>query len=598
MDQTPKPAIPVRHIILRLLKLAGAQTTWLVLASLFDLLLAALMVINGAILRSLFDAVLAGKRDVFWFCVWLTLGLTVPSTLFSYLRARSTGLFSERTMAKLRRLIADRSTTLPVAYLEERHSADVLSVLNADLDKVKSLLADHFRNFFAQTVYGLGALGYILSINWALTLVSIVLTPLIFMVINYLTQPIAKRSENLQNEIGQVNSIAQDSLAGAMVVKSFNLQEILEGRFRQANYMTVLKGRAIARLWSLVNGVSYGLSITPFIIAFGFGGYLIINKQLTFGGLFAFINLLNFVVNPLSNIPRIIAGINESAGAAQRVFQLVDQPSERQDGEVNQPKAGAPLAVQFDRLSFAYAAERPVLKNVNLRIPKGQTVAIVGPSGGGKSTVLKLILGFYPQPDDRILLYGDRLKDWRLADARKQMAFMAQDTYLFPVSIGENIRCGKPGASQVEVESAARSAHIHDFIVSLPDGYDTQAGEWGSRLSGGQRQRISLARAILKDAPILLLDEPTSALDAESEALIQEALERFKKAGTAEARTMVVVAHRLSTIKNANRVVVLDNGEIVDEGTHDELIARGGLYLDLYQRQFELDKPSPTPAAD
>jgi subfamily B ATP-binding cassette protein MsbA/ATP-binding cassette subfamily B protein AbcA/BmrA len=214
-------------------------------------------------------------------------------------------------------------------------------------------------------------------------------------------------------------------------------------------------------------------------------------------------------------------------------------------------------------------------------------VAIVGPSGGGKTTLLKLILGYYPLPDERLRLFGADLNAWQLSAARQQMAFVAQDTYLFPVSLGENIGCGRPGASQAEIERAARLANIHDFITGLPEGYATNAGEWGGPLSGGQKQRISLARAILKDAPILLLDEPTSALDAESEALIQEALDRF-----AHQRTTVVVAHRLSTIKNANRVLVLQEGEIIEEGTHAELIARGGLYLELYQRQFALDQPA------
>jgi ABC-type multidrug transport system fused ATPase/permease subunit len=330
----------------------------------------------------------------------------------------------------------------------------------------------------------------------------------------------------------------------------------------------------------------------------GLGGYLVIDKNMTFGGLFAFINLLNFVVNPLGSLPGIIASIGEACGAAQRVFKLIDSPGERQDGAILGSKAVAlPFdslaatetapAIQFKDVSFAYSADSPVLKHVSLSIPRGQTVAIVGPSGGGKTTLLKLILGYYPLPDEAVQLFGADLNAWQLSAARQQMAFVAQDTYLFPVSLGENIGCGRPGASQAEIENAARQANIHEFIAGLPEGYATNAGEWGARLSGGQKQRISLARAILKDAPILLLDEPTSALDAESEALIQEALDRF-----ARQRTTVVVAHRLSTIKNANRVVVLQEGQIIEEGTHAELIARGGLYLELYQGQFALDQPA------
>ena len=587
-NESPAPANPIWPSIRRLLKIAGRQSAWLYAALAFDLLLACTMLLSIDFMRRIFDAVLAGQTSVFWKYTWLTLALTVPNILFSYLKTRGVGYFSERTQAKLRQALAAHSTLLPVSYLEQRHSGDLLSVLNADLAKLKTMLSDNFKDFFYQSIRFVFALSYNISINWLLTLVSTILTPAIFLLLSRLTQPVTQRSEEMQDEIGQVNSLAQDSLAGAMVVKSFNLAAILDERFHLANMKALKKGLGVARYWSAINGLSFGLIIMPFIIAMGLGGYLVIDKHLTFGGLFAFINLLNFVVNPLGSLPGILASIGESAGAAQRVFKLIDSPPERQDGRVTQPAhdAAAAPAIQFKDVSFAYHEESPILKHISLAIPRGQTVAVVGPSGGGKSTLLKLILGYYPLPDESVRLFGEDLNAWQLCAARQQMAFVAQDTYLFPVSLGENIACGKPGASQAEIERAARLANIHDFIAGLPEGYATNAGEWGSRLSGGQKQRISLARAILKDAPILLLDEPTSALDAESEALIQEALDRF-----ARQRTTVVVAHRLSTIKNANRVLVLQEGEIVEEGTHAELIAKGGLYLDLYQGQFALDKP-------
>ena len=580
-----KTANPTWITIQRLLKMSGRQQVWLSLAVLLDILLVALVVFNSALIRSMFDIVLSKQVDAFWLYAWIMLGLTIPSTAFSYLRTWSIGLFSEKTLAKLREKIAAQSRALPINYLEERHSGDLLSLLNADLGKIKTLLANNLLDLIGQLARGIGAFAYIFSINWALTLVSTLLTPAIFILINALTQPVAKRSEEMQNEIGQVNSIAQDALAGGMVVKSFNLADILDHRFHQANLQVIKKGYGIARLWAVINGIGFGLAITPFIIAFGFGGYLVIDGQMTFGSLFAFINLLNFVVNPLGSVPGIIASMSEAAGAAQRIFQVLDQPGERQDGvliKVEPIQAlAAPPAIEFKNVSFSYQDDAPILKTVNLVAPRGQTVAIVGPSGSGKSTILKLILGYYPLTDGEICLAGENLNHWQLEAARAQMAFVAQDTYLFPVSIGENIRCGKLTASQAEIEWAARQANIHDFIVSLPAGYETGVGEWGTRLSGGQKQRIALARAILKNAPILLLDEPTSALDAESEALIQEALERFTN-----ERTCIVVAHRISTIKHASRVIVLQDGQVVEEGSHEELLARGGVYLGLYQQQF------------
>ena len=587
MSKKQSPANPIWPSIQRLLKIGARQSAWLYTALGFDLLLAVTLILSSDFMRKMFEAVLANQPSVFWRYTWLSLALAIPNIILAYLKTRGLGLFGERTLARLRQTIATHSTRLPVSYLEERHSGDMLSVLNADLGKLKTLLGNNLIDFFGLSIRGVFALVYILSVNWLLALLTTVLTPAIFLLISRLTQPVTQRSEEMQDEIGQVNSLAQDSLTGAMVVKSFSLSGILDERFHVANLKALKKGLGVARYWSLVYGLGFGLTMLPFIIAMGFGGYLVIDKQMTFGALFAFINLLNYVVNPLSSLPSVIASIGEAVGAAQRVFKLIDSPSERQDGAITQVAQDSSPALQFKDVCFSYSPDCPILKHISLIIPRGQTVAIVGPSGGGKTTLLKLILGYYSLPEDTLRLFGADLNTWQLNAARRQMAFVSQETYLFPVSLGENIGCGKPGASQAEIEQAAQLANIHEFIAGLPDGYATNAGEWGGRLSGGQKQRIALARAILKDAPILLLDEPTSALDAESETLIQEALDRF-----ARQRTTVVVAHRMSTIKNAGRVLVLQEGEIVEEGTHSELIARGGLYLDLYQRQFALDQPA------
>ena len=571
--------------IFRLFRMAGRQRIWFFIAIAVDLVQAAFLILGNDFNRKIFEAVPGRDVSRFWTFVALSFGLILLGIPLSYIKVRTIGQFSERTLAKLREAVARQSTRLPVPDLEARHSGDLLSVLNSDLGKLKTLLANNLLDLVGQSVRGVAAFAYILSINWVLALASTILTPLIFILISSLTAPVSKRSEEMQTEIGQVNSLAQDGLSGAMVVKSFNLETLLDDRFRQANRKALQKGLGIAWLRSVIEGITMPLSITPFILAIGLGGYYVIHNEITFGSLFAFINLLNFVVNPLGSLPNIFASMGEASGASQRVFDLLDQSGERLDGApVEGETHRGTNAIEFHDLSFAYSDGAPVLKNISFDIPAGQKVAIVGASGGGKSTLLKLILGYYPISSGTVRLFGRNLSEWHLPAARDQMALVAQDTYLFPVSLAENIRLGRPDASQAQIEDAARLANIHDFIASLPQGYQTSAGEWGGRLSGGQRQRISLARAILKDAPILLLDEPTSALDTESEALVQQSLEWFTA-----GRTSVVIAHRLSTIKNADHVLVIQDGEIVEQGSHDELIARGGVYLDLYQSQFTLN---------
>jgi len=572
--------IPIWPTIRRFLKLSGRNQAWLYIAMGIVVLETTFNITSNFALARFIDAVSAKQASVFILYLGVTLGLQATAIPLTYLRTRSVGLFSERTLAGLRDRIAAQATVLPMRYLEERHTGDVLAVLDADLTRLKKLTASSLIDGVSQSLLAVAALVALFVISWPLALVSTLLIPVMFLIMSRLNQPIARRAQEMQQAIGDTVSIAQDGLGGLMVTRAFNLAGVMDDRFRQANQKAMGKGLALTRFQAAADGSGAVFGVLPFLITFGFGGYLAIHGHLTFGNLSAFIIMLNFVANPLSSLPQIIASIGEASGAAQRMIQILDQDAERTDGK-RFPFDEKAAVVRLEHVDFAYGAET-VLKDVSLSVQPGQTVAVVGPSGGGKSTLLKLLLGFYPLEENRLFLFEQDLNDWSLRSAREHMALVAQDTYLFPVSIAENIACGKPGASQAEIERAARMANIHEYIVSLPEGYRTLVGERGVRLSGGQRQRISLARAILKDAPILLLDEPTSALDTESEALVQEALERFMA-----GRTTIVIAHRLSTIRDAHRVLVLEAGRIVEEGSHDELMSRAGRYKELYLRQFD-----------
>jgi ABC-type multidrug transport system fused ATPase/permease subunit len=583
MPEKRPPSTPLLPSIRRLLQLAGRHKNWFYAALIADLLQAALIILQNHFMRHLFDAVLLSDRRVFYAFLLYWFIASIASVPLSFLRMRGLGWFSERTLADIRQKVAARLNGLPVGYMEERHSGDFLSVINADLAKVKTLTGSSLLDMFGTVSRAIGALVYILFISWQLTLVSLVATPLVFMVLSALSAPIAKRTSEMQTDVGALNSVAQDSLNGLPISKSFNLIRLLDERFKQTNRWVIYKGLAIARLRSGVDILSTVVEFTPFLIAFGYGGYLAINGSITFGAIIAFITLLNYVVNPLGNIPPLMATISESVGAAQRTFQVLDHDLERSSGTVTQPSQSGGAVIRLKDLSFAYQQDTPILRKVDFEVQPGEKIAIVGPSGSGKSTLLKLILGYYPVEDGRVFLFGEDLNHWQLESARQQMALVAQDTYLFPVNMEENIACGKLGSDRKAIEQAAAAANIHDFIQTLPQGYQTAVGERGARLSGGQKQRLSLARAILKNAPILLLDEPTSALDSESEALVQEALDRFMA-----DHTTIVIAHRLSTIKNADRVLGLDQGQIIEQGTHEQLLAKGGLYQELYQKQFGL----------
>jgi len=471
--------------------------------------------------------------------------------------------------------------------LDNQHSGDIISRLTNDVNLVRDFLANSFTRLFTIPLMAFFALAYMLWVSWSLTLLSILLIPVMGLISGRISAAMAKNSSELQQQLGKVNEAARDSLSGILVTKTFNLENRQAASFAAKVKASVASSLELAKGRSILGGLASIFNISPFIICLFYGGILIGRGQISAGQLIAFVNLLNYLANPMQQIPRLLGELQINRAAVRRIGELLETTSERTGGQSFAP--GDNTLLELRDVSFGYG-EKELLRGLSFEIHRGEQIALVGPSGGGKSSILKLIAGFYLPRQGEIRMYGHSLAEWNLNALRENMAMVTQDTYLYPGTIAENIGWGKPGSPMDEVIQAAKLANAHDFITALPQGYQSQVGELGTRLSGGQRQRIAIARAILNDADLLLLDEPTSALDTESELLVQQALDTFMS-----GKTSIIVAHRLSTIKNAHRVLVIDQGRVLESGSHHELLAQKGTYYNLYHTQLAKE-PGQHPA--
>ncbi|MEK4276445.1 ABC transporter ATP-binding protein [Paenibacillus sp. FSL R7-0026] len=470
---------------------------------------------------------------------------------------------------------------LPVPYLEKQHSGDVLSRINNDLQLIQQFMIRDLAQWFYHPLLFIGCFAYLMYLQWELMLYSLLLFPLALLVSQWIGKQLEQLTEEAQANMGRMNVNLQDTLGGMPIVKSYLLSGMLSRSYQVLLQLTAQKKLAVKKREAWVNPLLSTLMISPIIFAVSYGSYLIYNGQLGAGELIAFLYLLNLCLEPLEHIPELITRTFEMTGALRRVSEIVEQPTETENGRVLPIASAAPI--QFQNVTFGYEESSPILWNVNFSVPEGKTIALVGASGGGKSTVFKLVCGFYPLPEDQgeIRVFGSLIHGADPEQLRSHFSVVTQDSYLFSGTIAENIGYGREEASMDEIIEAAKAAQAHTFIMQLEDGYQTYVGERGGFLSGGQRQRIAMARAFLKDAPVLLLDEPTSALDPESESAVQEALGVLMK-----QRTTMVIAHRLSTVQNADEIWVMEQGSIVEKGTHEQLLEMKGLYAQSYYQEF------------
>lgn len=550
--------------------------SWLLIVeAMLAVLVSYTMVQGNSIISRVIDDMLAGNEVLFQNFIIQFLIFTVVGAIAAFLQSLAASKYAVLICTKYRDLIARKLYRIEYKYFDSNYSATLLNKVIGDLGEISSFLETVLPDIIGSIIALITYAVYIAQLNIGLLILILVSYPLIFAIANKLTKKISSLTKTFRQKTDAMAEITQDAVSGILVLRSFGLQRVFRDRMREAAKALVENEEKRTQISNTAIVIRKVVQWLPNIISAVYAVYLVSQGEISLGGLVAFILILNKFVDAFIGLP--FAMVDASAGVVSinRVEDILNADEENSGTESTALDEN--IVVGFDNVDFGYSEDKKVLNKLSFEIKKGENVAFVGESGGGKSTIFRILCGFYAKNDGNYRLYGRDIEDWNVQALREQIALVSQNVFLFPTTIEENVGYGRCGATHDEIVNACKKADIHDFIMSLPQGYQTVVGERGAILSGGQKQRISIARAILKNAPILLLDEPTSALDIETENNIQDAINAVM-----EGRTCITIAHRLSTIENADIIMVLKHGKIVETGTHKELMELGQEYTRMY----------------